>query len=195
MKKRSNTGGFVPPPAPQTHTLSLSKGNLQQAHFQAGLYADSHSPMTSGMSRRDTLRTDRPLRAMCSNCCLSQPAIQSATTKERTTECTCVVVVVVLYWGKNVGCVCGVGLGWLGEVETKLQHAALIQGTPLQHMLPTYARLPANDCDRCWHCSMLPHHLLHFQRCLQVLRVRHACKDGWWFKCVHMRKQATAVCN
>jgi hypothetical protein len=60
----------------------------------------SPSPTTTGTSRRDTLRTAVPARAMCSSCAASQPAMEMA-----------VVATAELLVAAVGGCGCGGGGG------------------------------------------------------------------------------------
>lgn len=63
----------TPPMPPVTNTLMPARAASSMVPLT--VVAPSRPlPMTRGMSRRDTLRTARPRRAMCSSCCRSQPA-------------------------------------------------------------------------------------------------------------------------
>lgn len=63
----------TPPMPPVTNTLMPARAASSMVPLT--VVAPSRLlPSTSGMSRRDTLRTAVPFLAMCSNCSLSQPA-------------------------------------------------------------------------------------------------------------------------
>lgn len=73
-KTLQNTAHRCTPPMPPV-TNTLMPARAASSMVPLTVVAPSRPlPTTSGISRRDTLRTDRPLRAMCSSCCLSQPA-------------------------------------------------------------------------------------------------------------------------